>query len=349
MKKIYLLCILLLIPIQVAGKDLSNLYEPDTLAYWQGRYSRNIQFNFENVIRSNLEPKELTALKTVQLKFPLVGINKDPLAFYSYPGGHPPLVTLPILSVKFFDDLGIAYSWLTGSGYSAETMIDYVSMLKYGKPDWFLQSRYPQPMRALRVPVNALDNRNVDDNSQKILKSALVWILVHELGHIYYRHPDYGSVPAEQAQKNEEESDRFATEIMRRIGVAPIGMGIFLTVAVHWWQNRGDFDTEEAWRYYLETATHPLTAHRMRTLAGLIQGSAEDFVRKEPNHDVALQAVQDAARKVAGIARLLEDQDIQKNIKVRARCLKSQPDSLAPRFPNTNPSPEFLKCLIEGQ
>ena len=349
MKKIYLSCILLLIPIQVASKDLSNLYEPNTLVYWQGRYSKNIEYNFENVIRANLEPKELAALKTAQLKFPPVGVNKDPLAFYSFPRGYPPLVVLPILSVKFFDDLAIAYSWLTESGYSAETMIDYVSMLKYGKPDWFPDSRYPQPMRALRVPANALDNPNIDKNSQNILKSAIVWILAHELGHIYYRHPDYGRVSAEQAQKNEEDSDRFATEIMRRIGVAPIGMGIFLTVAVHWWQNRGDVDTEEAWRYYLETATHPLTAHRMRTLAGLIQGSAEDFARKEPNYNVALQAVRDAAEKITGIARFLEDQDLQKNIKIRAHCLKLQPNPLAPRSPNTNPSPEFLKCLSRGQ
>jgi hypothetical protein len=345
MKRIYLLCILLLIPIQTAAKDLSNLYEPNTLVYWQGRYPKNIQYNFENVIRANLEPKERTRLKSVQLKFPLVGINNDPLAFYSFPAGHPPLVVVPILSVKFFDDLAIAYSWLTESGYSAETVIDFVSMLKYGKADWFPGGRYPQPMRALRVPANALDNPNVDKISQNILKSAMIWILAHELGHIYYRHPDYGSVPAEQAQRNEEESDRFATEIMRRIGVAPIGMGIFLTVAVHWWQNRGDVDTDEAWRYYVETATHPLTAHRMRTLAALLQEYAEDFARKEDNYYTALQAVRNAARDISSIARLLEDEDMQKSIKVRARCLRIQPNSLVPRFPNVNPPSEFLRCL----
>jgi len=347
MKSIYLLCVLLLIPIQAAGKDLSNLYESNTLEYWQGRYPKNIQYNFENVIRANLEPKERTALKTAQLAFPLVGINKDPLAFYSFPAGHPPLVAVPILSVKFFDDLVIAYSWLTESGYSAETVIDYVSMLKYGKADWFPDGRYPQPMRALRVPTNALDNPKVDKISQNALKSAIIWILAHELGHIYYQHPDYGRVPAEQAQKNEEESDRFATEMMRRIGVAPIGMGIFLTAAVHWWKNRGDVDSEEAWRYYLETAPHPLTAHRLRSLSDLIQRNAGDFARKEENYNTALKAIRRAAEDIGGIARILEDEKLQMCIKVKANCLRLQPEPLSPRPPNFSFHPNFLGCLSD--
>ena len=347
MRKLCLVFLLLLFPVTGAAKDLSTLYRQDALRYWQTRYPSNIQYNFRNVILPVLSPQERLRLSSVQLLFPLVGAGGgDPLEFYSYIDQTGPKVAMPILSIKFFDDLAIAYAWLWANGYSIETVSDYVATLKYNDPTKFQGSKYPQPFDALNVPANALDNSDVDDLSQKILKSAMVWILSHELGHIFYGHPGYGpNISAEQARRNEEQADRFATELMRRIGVAPLGMANFFTVASHWWANRGDFSSDQAWRYYLEHQTHPLTAGRLKALAQDIEASAPIFARKEPNYSSALKSVLFASGEITKMAKLLEDEYLQRSVRAKARCIAEQGMSLAPRHPQAAWPGKFQKCM----
>ncbi|MFC1863100.1 hypothetical protein ACFL1Z_04050 [Thermodesulfobacteriota bacterium] len=347
MRKLNLIFVLLLFPVIAGAKDLSTLYSQDTLSYWQTRYPKNIQHNFLNVIMPILNSNEKNILSSTKLVFPLIGEHGgDPLEFYSYFDQSGPKVAMPILSIKFFDDLAIAYAWLWVNRYSIETVSDYVATLKYNDHNKFHLSKYPQPLDALNIPRNALENSDVDDLSQKILKSAMIWILNHELGHIYHRHPGYGpDVSAEQAQKNEEQADRFATELMRRIGVAPIGMANFFTVASHWWSNRGDFTSDQAWRYYLENKTHPLTAGRLKMLAQDIQESAKVFVRKEPNYPSALQGVLNASGDISKIAKLLEDTKLQRSIRAKAMCITELGLSLAPRYPHEIWPIGYQKCI----
>jgi len=310
--------------------EMECLYEEKDLKYWQTRYPTNIQWNFDNLILERVTQTEKAKLIDVRLDFPLVGrgdMKNDPIAYYS----HPPsgIVTLPIYSIKFYDDISIAAAWLEMNGYSQETIMDYISLLKYANPLRFPGGKIPPPREALYIPENALDNRVVDGLSQKVLKSSIVWILAHELGHILYSHPSYDEVSIEEAQDNEREADSFATEMFRRIGIPPAGMAIFFTVLVHWLLNRGDFLSDAVWEEYVKKGTtHPVSRERIHSISQELKASPDDFGAAEPNSEKAKRVVMNIAGQMEGIAKKLEP-GVQRLI--RARALAVTLETLKPR------------------
>lgn len=332
MKTASLISLVCLLVTGVHAQDVSNLYPDSTLKHWQPRYAENFRWNFENVVLPRLRPAERRNLAGVQLHFPLkAGREAGLLAFYSNPQADPPVVTMPVLSIKFFDDLCAATAWLEENGYEFGTVTDYVAMLKHLASDSFPGGRYLPPLEALQIPTDAFDNPRVDSLSQKLLKSGLLWVLIHELAHVCHEHPGYKEVSAKQAQQQETEADQFATEIMRRIGVAPIGIAYFFVVATHLWPNRADSTSDVAWQIYLENTEHPLTTERMRALAADLRENQGSFIRSEPNPPVALIALRDAISNIEGLAPILADEDMQRDIKQRALDLASQSDPLRPR------------------
>lgn len=337
-RSVSLVMIMLMIPLASFGKDLSSMYDSATLAYWKTRYPANAEWNFENLILAKLKPDERAAVGNVTLRFPLTaegGAAGDPFAFYA--SALPPAITMPILSIKFLDDLSVAFSWLEVKGFSTETVTDYLAMLKYKDVRDFPGGRYPAPFAALHIPDNALDDPMVDDLSQKILKSAIVWIMAHELAHIYYRHQGYqGDVAV--SQENEKQADRFANEILRRIGVPPIGMSFFFLFAANYTPHRGDFGNDREWKDFLaKKATHPLTSDRLQAIASDLGKRAEDFTKTEPDRQAALQRVRYTASQIAGIATLIGDPEMQKSM--RAKGLATDLDPLALRKKGELPRP----------
>ena len=327
------LIVALFLPQFLAAKDLSGLYDQGKLKYWQGRYSENLLWNYRNVILPVLIPQDRNALRGLKIRFPLVGeIGGDPLEYYSGFDRGKPVVVIPVLSVKFFDDLAIAIAWMDTNGYSMGTVTDWVTMLKYLPPRRFPGGRYLPPLKTLQIPSNATENSKVDELSQKILKSAIIWIMGHELGHVLYRHPGYkqGASP-EQVQANEAQADRFATEMMRRVGVAPVGLAYFFTIAIHWLPNRSDFSTQRAWRDFISKANHPLSTERLRQLAIRIKSNAQDFARKEPNYTSALRAINSAANDIGKLSQFLANEELQGTIKRKAILTSQLPDPFKPR------------------
>ena len=55
----------------LVAKDLSNLYTRSDLKYWQGRFSDNIRWNFNNLIFVNLTANEKRLVGRVKLHLPL--------------------------------------------------------------------------------------------------------------------------------------------------------------------------------------------------------------------------------------------------------------------------------------
>ncbi|MCP3871880.1 MAG: hypothetical protein GY699_01800, partial [Desulfobacteraceae bacterium] len=259
----------------------------------------------------NLTPKERRAIGKVNLTFPLIVPKQNaPINFYAT--NQPRGILMPILSVKLFDDVAIASAWLMFNGYSQNTVYDYMSIIKYNNPKSFPGHRYPLPLKALQIPANALKDSRVDSLSQQILKSAIVFILAHELGHLRYNHPGY-DIPLDQARKNELEADDFALELMRRIGVPPFGMTHFFLTAFYMSVHRGDFSSDKEWEIYLrEKSTHPLSPGRIRGLTSKLRKHRRAFARTQPDLNKGIKQINYIALQLDGIADILGDKKIQK-------------------------------------
>lgn len=307
MRRLLLIILLMLIPLAVSASKFSNLYDESTLSYWQGRYPKNVKYNFYEVILKALTPAERQSLGQVELRFPLI-LKDNPLGFYA--DSQNRILYMPIMGIKFLDDLSIANAWLVRNGFTMDSVYFYISMMKYNDPSRFPGGRYPPPLKALHVPADAYKTDPwVDDVSQKILKSALVFIMAHELGHLYYNHNPRAFA---QSQKNEREADAFATEILRRIGVVPAGITVYFLAATYLSSNPGDFASDAKWRAFLRGNSHPFTAERLHTLASMLRERPGDFARTEPNYQASLTRVKDVAKEIDGIARIQEDTEFQR-------------------------------------
>lgn len=321
------LALLLFLP-GVLLASASQLYDDSTLEYWQSRYRDNIQWNFDNLVLSNMTPAQRRRLGQVDLQIPLRAPGKladDPLVFYATAGR----IVVPVKSVKFFDDISLALAYYQLRHGNIQTVYAYLGMLKYRDQADMPGGRFPSPLEALGVPKDIWKNdKDVDSLSQKILKSAIVWILAHETAHLLHQHPGYGpEVGSQQAQANEAEADRFANTIMRRIGIAPGGMAAYFMMMLHWSPHIADFADRAAWMHYQTTeATHPFTAERMRLLAKDLSTNSEDFTAGEEDTQLATRQVAYIADQIASIATRMEDPEVGKAIKLQGRA--TDPESL---------------------
>jgi len=293
----------------VCANDLSGLYDTATMQYWKGRYEKSTQKILDTVIWPVLTAEERQRLAGVRLDFPFFSeTNKgDPLSFYTPGDGR---VVLPVLSLKFLDDLCTAYAWLQINGYNVETISEYTAMLAYKD---FPPGRYPAPLSALGIPANALQDHRVDELALGHFVTARTFLILHELGHIYYRHSWNTTA---QSRANEEEADRFAATVMHRTPLPPNGALVFFMADAHWSAFPVGY-TEAQWREHLkQSGTHPLTGHRLHTLA------------REMN-DRGLAMAMDQ------LATMLDDPEVQAGIIATAKA--SDESMLAPRRPGELP------------
>ena len=313
---------------QVGASYMQSIYPTNVLAYWKTRYEKNIRLNVDDPILTNLTPVERQAIGRFSLMFPLIAPEQNsPINFYAR--GNPRSVVIPILSVKFFDDLAIASAWLLFNNRSQETVYNYMGLLKYQAAGSSAGRRYPAPLEALRIPADALNDSRVDSLSQKILKSALVFIICHELGHLRYNHQGY-DIPLNEARQNELQADEFAMELMRRIGVPPLGITNYFMAALYLTAHRGDFGSDQEWERYLrERSTHPLSSERLKRLSEKLKRNVGDYARMEPDINNAIAQVNYAAGQLEGIARILDDPKIMGAIAHIGRT--TDVASLAPR------------------
>jgi hypothetical protein len=291
----------------------AGLYDAPTAAYWRTRYVPNLRWNLDRLVLPNLTAEEQRAVTGVGAHFPLRD-DADPFAYYV--AGQPPVITISVSSIRFLDDLAIGLAWLDRHGCSVEPVAQYASVLKYRRPADFPGGRYPLPLPSLGIPGDALRDAAVDQSAQRMLKSAVVFMFAHELGHIIQGHPRYGTpIGGTDAQEHELAADRFAIEICRRVGVVPDGVVPLFLAASYLTPHRGDFETESLWNDYLVTeAPHPVTARRLRALVLELSRNPDEFTRREPRRTKAIQRVQVAADRLSAMAPLLEDPDLQRYV-----------------------------------
>lgn len=295
--------------------DLTSAYDEQELRLWQPRYSATT-LQLLRALMGQLagQPAALTVaqqqqLSTVQLRFPLpseqIGpeakYRGDPLMFYSRID--PPEVVLPVLSLKFFSDVCLAYEWLNWNGYELASPTIYMKLVKYNSPKRFPQGKYPPLLRAVGVPDDARKDAALEERYFFTFNHFRTFLLLHELGHIYYR--DVAGGP--DSQKQEVEADLFALETLRRLEAPPLGAALYFTAAANLQLNRADFATDAAWKEYLSKLSHPANEFRMQQASEYIRQNARAFAGGANSTADTMAAVQESADALSKLAKLVSD------------------------------------------
>jgi hypothetical protein len=241
----------------------------------------------------------------ISLNIPLTGATRGPLEFYSDPDRRQ--VFLPVASIKFIDDLAVAYAYYQRHGCDIGLVSDYAAVLHF-------RQRYAQgpPFDALGIPRTAANDPYVDDLANKLHKTIMYFIVAHEYAHVLYRHRNYGAITAPEAQQQEIHADAFALNVMGRIGAPPFGVTFFFLVASRLEPSPGDFSSLAEYESHLrEHATHPVSALRILTIADSIQNNIHAFARLEPNSAAAESALQRMVPQLREIAGGLDDRKMR--------------------------------------
>ncbi len=338
----WLLACLLLAPALPFAGEWERAYPRSKLSHEEPRFERRINALYSKGIQPLLTPEERHAVASVRFRFPLIGeVAQDPTDFYSGSRDGHPFVALPVLSLLFLEDLATAYAWLWANDYSLETIDEYIVMLRYRPPKAFPNGHYPAPLRALHIPDNALDDHQVDDLSLRFRNTAYAFILLHELGHVFYGHKGYGDISTAKARRRENDADRFALDVLRRGSTIPMGAILYFQAQAYFMPNKGQLTAEgriksEAdWEAYLNTKlTHPLTADRLEAMALHLSTSA----RMTPTASER-ETLRHISTRLYHVAEILKDSDLQACMAVVAD--RADPASLSPRRARDKPGAPF--------
>ncbi|WP_116131528.1 hypothetical protein [Tropicimonas sp. IMCC34043] len=223
----------------------------------------------------------------IALEFPAKG--PDPLAFYAEPDRLT--ITMPLESIRFFDDIATLFAWFQSKGCAFEPTQSYLhALLREHQP-------LPPPLVAFGIDRDAaFDDEYTYDLSSKIYSAGLLFILAHEVGHLVLGHEVGLTGPASQAQ--EIAADAFAMDHFARVGTMPVGI-LFYYIAA-WW--RDPVGPAAA------ASTHPVSPGRMAALARRMADTPMDFAHGEPDPEAAAVRVTATAGQIAVFANLASDE-----------------------------------------
>jgi hypothetical protein len=232
---------------------------------------------------------------------PLIGVNDQPLDFYA--NAERREVFLPISSIKFMDDISIAFAYYDRNSCDVASISDYVAALRFHP-----RSPASSPLQALGVPSNAIKDSYVDDVAQKTLKSTIYFMAAHEFAHVMYRHAGYQGMTAADAQRHEMEADAFAIDVLRRVGVVPEGLTVLFLVASRLEAGPDDFSTPGDYERYLQQqSTHPTSARRIVAIADVINAHLADFARGQNNKAKAVSMLRADAARLRAMGETLDN------------------------------------------
>jgi hypothetical protein len=318
-----------------AGDD--SVYSREKLTQEKPRMESRIR-ELYSILTPYFSAAERGAFVNLDIRTPLT----DRASFHIEGTVGRPAVVMPVSDLLFVEDLCTAYAWLDKRGYSMETVDEYIAMLKYKKPSDFPGRRYPPPLTALSIPVDAARDPLSGALGLRLRNSAYGFILAHELAHVVMRHPGYEGLPLEQARRNEADADRFALDVLQRVSEVPMGAVLFFLAQGYVTPNRGQFQaegrSEREWKEFMQRdMTHPLAAYRMQSIA-LALDSAAGRERRPAERDT----LRFISVRLAKMADDLDDVDLQQCMAVAAH--RASPADLAPRRPGN--ARKFLeKCV----
>src|SRR5438309_939975 len=103
------------------------IYADATIREWAPEYRDMVNDNYRRMILNQLSPAEAQRLRAVKWEFPA-----DPaqVLFDFYARGDGTIV-LPVASLLLLMDLDKAESWITVNGYSSQTVVDWLSVIRW--------------------------------------------------------------------------------------------------------------------------------------------------------------------------------------------------------------------------
>lgn len=289
----------------------AEMYAAKQLTADKKRYAQRFEFLFQKGLWPFMTAAERRALRGVVIRYPLRGAG--PLSVTSVVIDGMPMVRAPVTSLKFIEDLAVAYAWRYQKRYSLEPIDEYLVMLKHRPAADFPGGRKPDPMTALGVPPRIWErDRQVGDLSLRFRNTAWAFILAHELGHLRFGHTGRDLSPA-KVQRQEEAADRFAVDLLGRSETIPMGMILWFQATAGYLRNRSDFPTDAAYFAWVRgEASHPVNGRRMRNLASMMRRQAANA--RNPNRAEVLRFI---AVRLAAIGETIADPEMQRLLK---RC-----------------------------
>jgi hypothetical protein len=329
------------------ANSFAYMYDMRTLQQEKPRFEQRIG-DLYRIIASLLTEQERRALAGVRIELPFIGAQTGtPLDFYTMGQVGHSTIFMPVFSLVFLEDLATAFAWLQRHDYSLETVEEYVTMLRYKKASDFPGGRYPPPLKALHIPPDAMSTERVKTLALSLRNEAYAFILLHELGHVLYRHPGYDGLPRELTRKHEAEADRFALMVLERADTIPMGVILWFMAQVNAMPSKGQLMAEKLvksdadWQMYLKTwATHPLTVDRLSAVALYLDGWARRVGSGNQRDVLAF-----IASKLAYMAGDLGDADLQGCMAVVA--YRADPAALVPRRLNASTAGELMREYCE--
>jgi len=308
---------------------------PAQVARWQGFYddaaldrtarqtTPDIRAILEQDLPRMLTMEERAKLAGVTIQFPREDAE-HPANFYSLPSTQR--VIFPVSSLRFLSDMAAAYAWLSVKGFDLQPVTDYLCLIKYQWPGR-LRGVPHTPRDVLGVPANALDDAPVMSRFQQLFGTMIVFVLGHELGHIYHQHGSYRDIALEAARRQEAEADAFALAISQRLGEAPVGAPLFFHIMAHLESFAGDPD----FRRDRANRTHPLSTQRIEAIAASMERNAQRFAA----HPGGAARVAFVVQELRKVAQIMADESTQQAL--RRIGLSATVETLKPRRPGELP------------
>jgi hypothetical protein len=125
--------LLILVCTTVRAQDVSLLYSTSELQQIGNRYQPNLRALWEKDFLPHLTRDERVRAGIVTLNLPPEGPTHYPIEIYSIPSQRQ--VFLPIASVKFIDDISVAFAYYEKMGCDDGVVSDYAAVLRFRPQD----------------------------------------------------------------------------------------------------------------------------------------------------------------------------------------------------------------------
>lgn len=304
MRTVAQLVLLALVGAPVWAQKVHLLYTPSELKETNDQYSASLLRMWREELLPRVTSNERSRAGTVDLERPVVGENDFPLEAYSYVVTRQ--VFLPTATVKFLDDMTVAYAYYHKMRCDLGVISDYTTVLRFRSED-----ATGSPLDMLGVPkTKAVLN---DQEALNMSKSIVFFVLAHEYAHVMYRHAVDETVTEEEFQQHELDADAFALEVMRRIQVPPTAMTFYFLTSSRLEPIPGDLD------YVRQRHSHPASTQRILQVAAAMEAHIADFAQGQKDHHSWQTRLQTEVGELRTLAGTLNNPQMRRLLSLQAQ------------------------------